>query len=355
MSYLKKVIGSILIIAGLALFLYPYVSEAYFYYQTVAYVEAFNEQYGVGGTESDESEMDGTELDDAGMAGTVADGKTCENSESSDDSASGENATSTEDEGTDSNNSFLLYQQCLTYNQKIYEEEQSGLVDAWSYEQAAIAVNADAFGYIEIPAMNLVMPLYLGASEENMAKGAVVLGQTSIPIGGENTNAVIAGHRGYRGSPYFREIEKLSIGDKVYITNQWETLTYTVTAIDIISPSDKDAIKIQEGKDMVTLITCHPYRSHGKQRYVVYCERSDGSEIAETEDETEDNSTGTFTASDGRMYELSGSDINREKTLRRFCGIILIGMLLINMVRAIYRKRKQKERLFREGSGANGC
>ena len=108
-----------------------------------------------------------------------------------------------------------------------------------------------------------------------MAKGAAVLSQTSMPIGGESTNCVIAGHRGYRGSPYFRNIQRLQVGSAVYVTNPWETLEYTVTGFDIIQPSDLDAILIQPGKDMVTLLTCHPYASRGEYRYVVYCQRAD--------------------------------------------------------------------------------
>lgn len=118
------------------------------------------------------------------------------------------------------------------------------------------------------------MPIYLGASDDHLAAGAAQLSQTSLPIGGTNTNCVIAGHRGWRGADYFRYVPDLQIGDEIIITNLWETLTYTVVETDIIAPNDVDKILIQEGKDMLTLITCHPYASGGKQRYVVYCERS---------------------------------------------------------------------------------
>ena len=93
---------------------------------------------------------------------------------------------------------------------------------------------------------------------------------------GKNTNCVIAGHRGYHGAPYFREIERLNPGDKVYIKNPWEKLAYRVESIKIIYPDECDQIKIQKGKDMVTLVTCHPYKSHGRYRYLVYCVRDNG-------------------------------------------------------------------------------
>ena len=121
--------------------------------------------------------------------------------------------------------------------------------------------------------MELTMPVYLGASDTHLAAGAAVPGNTSAPIGGDNTNCVIAGHRGWKGADYFRHIDKLTVGDEVVITTLWETLTYTVADIQIIQPHEIERIKIQQGRDLLTLLTCHPYASGGKQRYVVYCER----------------------------------------------------------------------------------
>ena len=129
------------------------------------------------------------------------------------------------------------------------------------------------FAVISIPAINLSMPIYLGATDAHLTAGAAQLSQTSLPIGGTNTNCVIAGHRGYNGAAYFRNITELQPGDVIQITNLWETLTYTVKTTDIIEPYDVEKILIREGKDMITLLTCHPYASGGKQRYVVYCER----------------------------------------------------------------------------------
>ena len=164
------------------------------------------------------------------------------------------------------------------YNQRIYAERQSGLVDLEACEESAIdltfyGIEDEIIGVLEIPAMELIMPVYLGASDAHLAAGAAVLGNTSAPIGGDNTNCVIAGHRGWRGADYFRHIDRLQVGDTVQVTSLWETLTYAVADIQIIQPHEVDKIKIQQGRDLLTLITCHPYASGGKQRYVVYCER----------------------------------------------------------------------------------
>ena len=117
------------------------------------------------------------------------------------------------------------------------------------------------------------LSLFLGATEKHMADGAAHMSQTSLPIGGNNTNCVIAGHRGYGGASYFRYIEKLQVGDSVSITNLWETLEYRVVQIKIIYPYEVEEILIQENRDLLTLLTCHPYASGGKQRYLVICER----------------------------------------------------------------------------------
>ena len=155
-----------------------------------------------------------------------------------------------------------LYEDMQFYNRQLYLFKQNKLDSKSAYEQSQFTLT-----------MDLEMPLFLGASEANMAAGAAVLSQTSIPLGGNNTNAVIAGHRGYSGYPYFKEIELLEVGDEVTITSIWGTLTYTVTEIKIINPNDVNAILIQKDKDMITLLTCHPYASGGKYRYLVFCER----------------------------------------------------------------------------------
>ena len=166
------------------------------------------------------------------------------------------------------------------YNQRIYNEKQSGLVDLEACEEPAAdlpayGIDDEIIGVLEIPTMELTMPVYLGASDDHLTAGAAVLGNTSAPIGGNNTNCVIAGHRGWRGADYFRHIDKLAVGDTVKLTNLWETLTYTVADIQIIQPHEAEKIKIQPNRDLLTLLTCHPYASGGKQRYVVYCERTE--------------------------------------------------------------------------------
>lgn len=173
-----------------------------------------------------------------------------------------------------------LWEDMVRYNQNIAAQGQSGLSCAYDYQRASFqladyGLPDEIFGVLSIPAIDLEMPIYLGATEQHMANGAAHLSQTSLPIGGMDTNCVIAGHRGYSGASYFRYLDKLHVGDTVSVTNLWETLTYRVSEIRIIDPSDVDEILIQPGRELLTLLTCHPYASGGRQRYVVYCERSE--------------------------------------------------------------------------------
>lgn len=164
------------------------------------------------------------------------------------------------------------------YNQRIYAEKQRNLTNLEACEVPAADLTAygiedEIIGVLEMPTMELTMPVYLGASDGHLAAGATVLGNTSAPIGGMSTNCVVAGHRGWYGADYFRHIDRLQAGDTVTITSLWETLTYAVVDMKIIQPDQVDKIKIQPGRDLLTLITCHPYASGGRQRLVVYCER----------------------------------------------------------------------------------
>ena len=172
----------------------------------------------------------------------------------------------------------VLWEAMVSYNETLWLDKQAGLCDPWAYIQPSFTLGDfgledEVFGVISIPKIKLSMPIYLGATDAHLAAGAAQLSQTSLPIGGTNTNCVLSGHRGYNGAAFFRYVPDLQPGDTVIITNLWETLTYTVRYTDIIEPYEVEKILIREGKDMITLLTCHPYASGGKQRYVVYCER----------------------------------------------------------------------------------
>jgi sortase A len=172
-----------------------------------------------------------------------------------------------------------LWENMNIYNSSIYDMGQAELTDETAYEVpsfilADYGLDSEIFGVISIPSLDIEMPIYLGASYQHMADGAAHLTQTSLPIGGSDTNCVIAGHRGWRGASYFLYLTDLKEGDEVFITNLWETLQYRVVEIQIINPKDIDAILIQEGRELLTLLTCYRVASGEKLRYLVICERT---------------------------------------------------------------------------------
>ena len=175
-----------------------------------------------------------------------------------------------------------LWDGMQAYNERIWKEKQTGLCSTQAYAIPSFypenyGLESDVFGVLTIPAMDLTMPLYLGATWQHMSDGAAQLSETSLPIGGKNTNCVIACHRGWWGAPYFKEILKLKKGDEVTVQNPWQTLHYTVTECRVIQPNDIESIRIRDGRDMITLLTCHPLGAGGRQRYLVFCDRNERS------------------------------------------------------------------------------
>ncbi len=172
-----------------------------------------------------------------------------------------------------------LWKDMSMYNDGLMLGGQSSLNGQLDFEEEIFhlsdyGLEDEIFGVITIPKLEIEMPIFLGATDAHMADGAALLGYTSIPIGGTGTNAVLAGHCGYQGAHYFRYIDQLVSGDMVQIRNLWDTLTYTVTETMIIEPHEVQHILIRPEKELLTLLTCHPYASGGRQRYLVICERA---------------------------------------------------------------------------------
>ncbi len=174
----------------------------------------------------------------------------------------------------------MMYADFTRYNKELYEGNESADANPFVYEDAALdltkyGIEDGVVGYVSAPSIDMKLPIYLGASEYNMLKGATHMNHTSLPIGGENTNCALAGHRGLISAVMFDNIVYLAIGDDVYIKNYFSQLHYKVSEIKIVSPNDcANSFLIKEGKDLLTMFTCHPYGSNA-QRYLVICERVD--------------------------------------------------------------------------------
>lgn len=114
-------------------------------------------------------------------------------------------------------------------------------------------------GYIEIPTIQISLPIYHGTEDEVLQIAVGHLDWSSLPVGGEDTHCVLSGHRGLPSAKLFTNLDKLVAGDKFVIRVLDEVMTYEVDQILIVEPNDLSALAIEKGKDLCTLVTCTPY------------------------------------------------------------------------------------------------
>ena len=136
-------------------------------------------------------------------------------------------------------------------------------------------------GYIDIPSIDVLLPIYHGTTEAVLSVAVGHLDLSSLPVGGTGTHCVVSGHRGLPSAKLFTDIDKLAVGDYFMMNILDEVLTYEVDQIRIVLPEETDDLLIEEGKDLCTLVTCTPYgiNSH---RLLVRGHRVDNIENAQT-------------------------------------------------------------------------
>lgn len=140
-----------------------------------------------------------------------------------------------------------------------YQSYTLSEVNEEKYEKLLDVDENGIMGYIQIPSINLSLPIYHGTDDYVLQSGIGHLDWTSLPIGGEGTHCVLSGHRGLPSAKLFTNLDKLVIGDTFMIRVLNEVLTYEVDQILIVDPNDTDELKIVPGKDYCTLVTCTPY------------------------------------------------------------------------------------------------
>ena len=114
-------------------------------------------------------------------------------------------------------------------------------------------------GYIEIPKIDVTLPVYHGTEESVLQVAIGHLEWTSLPVGGESSHCVVSGHRGLPSAKLFTDLDKMEVGDTFLLRVLDEVLTYEVDQILIVEPHETNALLVEEGKDLVTLVTCTPY------------------------------------------------------------------------------------------------
>lgn len=122
--------------------------------------------------------------------------------------------------------------------------------------------------YVEVPVISVYLPVYYGATDENLARGCAYLENTSLPVGGESTHSVISGHTGLPSADMFTKLDQVETGNVFFIHVLDQVLAYQVVSIDAVTPSKTELLTVVDGKDYVTLLTCTPYGINDKRLLV---------------------------------------------------------------------------------------
>ncbi len=149
-----------------------------------------------------------------------------------------------------------LYNAALPPDQsrfKLSEEEKA------VYESLLNVSGKGIMGYVEIPGINVSLPIYHGSDKEVLQAAVGHIEGSSLPVGGDGTHCVISGHRGLPSSKLFTDLDQLTKGDIFILRVLGEALVYEVDQIRIVEPDDTSLLGIEEGQDLCTLMTCTPY------------------------------------------------------------------------------------------------
>ena len=155
-----------------------------------------------------------------------------------------------------------LWDAAVSYNQKLFQSGHGlGLKDEEKeeYNELLDVSGTGIMSYIEIPKIKCSLPIYHGTDEGVLQIAVGHIEGSSLPVGGLNTHCVLSGHRGLPSAKLFSNLDKLEEGDIFMIRTLDQTLTYEVDQIRIVLPDEVDDLKVEEGKDLCTLVTCTPY------------------------------------------------------------------------------------------------
>ena len=155
-----------------------------------------------------------------------------------------------------------MWNAAVDYNRELYSRGGSYALNEEQqkkYESILNIGNSGVMGYIEIPSIDVSLPIYHGTSDGVLQVAVGHMDWTSLPVGGVNTHCVLSGHRGLPSAKLFTDIDDLREGDTFTLVVLDKTLTYEVDRIRVVEPAEVDGLLISEGKDYCTLVTCTPY------------------------------------------------------------------------------------------------
>lgn len=210
-------------------------------------------------------------------------------------------------------------------------------------------------GYVVIPKISLNQPLYHSTRDDVLERGIGHLENTSLPVGGESTHCVLTGHTGVPGMMLFTDLEKMEKGDKFYLKVLDEVLAYEVDQIKVVLPENQEDLKIVQGKDYVTLITCTPYGINTHRLLVRGTRVQYNGEINDTDEENTNTVTNidtdtntdatTSTTSESATEAITVISTQQSKFSLQFIiyYIVIPAGLVIVIVTAILIRKKIKK------------
>ena len=145
-------------------------------------------------------------------------------------------------------------------------------IDPFDEYYQTLDIEDGVMGYIHIPDIDVLLPIYHGVSEEVLERGVGHIPASALPVGGEGTHCVLTGHTGLSQAEMFNDLIKLREGNVFYLEILDETLAYQINKIEVVLPDDVSSLHREEGKDKATLVTCTPY-SVNSHRLLVTGER----------------------------------------------------------------------------------
>ena len=186
----------------------------------------------------------------------------------------------------------------------------------------------EMMGSVEIPKINIKIPIYHTTEEDVLNKGAGHLEGSSLPVGGANTHAVISAHRGLPSASLFTDLDQMKVGDHFLIHVLNETLCYEVDKISVVKPEDTSALAVEDGQDLVTLLTCTPYGVNTERLLVR------GHRVPYVEEEVKEEKT-----------VLSGSSLHTNYLLWVFVGLSVTALFVF----VLYLKETKLKRRANKG------
>lgn len=155
-----------------------------------------------------------------------------------------------------------MLQKAIEYNKSLTSDNQRLTISSARRQEYESILDVDGngmIGYIEIPNVNITLPVYHGTNDDVLQIAVGHLDWTSLPVGGTSTHCVLSGHRGLPSAKLFTNLDQVKEGDSFVIRVLDEVLTYEVDQIRIVEPAAVDDLMIENGKDYCTLVTCTPY------------------------------------------------------------------------------------------------